>query len=134
MAGFVIFWLIFWVAIIALVVWLVIRLFSNQRGENRPEAQGDSAEHILRERFARGEIDAEEYEHSLGVLRGKTGVQSERPDERLAQKVMKNSSQLTELTRQEFLGLVGMGATVLALSRWGSPPWAPEARSRRFGT
>ena len=29
----------------------------------------DSAEESLRQRFAQGEIDAEEYEHSLEVLR-----------------------------------------------------------------
>lgn len=69
-------------AIIGPVVWLVIRFLPNQRGGNRPEAQVDSAEHILRERFARGEIDAEEYEHSLEVLRGKTGAESRRTDER----------------------------------------------------
>ena len=33
---------------------------------------GDSAEGILRERFARGEITAEEYERSLGALRGRS--------------------------------------------------------------
>ncbi len=80
--GFMILWLIFLVAIIALIVWLVMRLFASQRGSERQEARGDSAEQILRERFARGEIDAEEYEHSLEVLHGKTGAQSRRTDER----------------------------------------------------
>ena len=80
--GFMVFWLLLLVALIALVVWLVMRFSPNQRGENRPEAREDSAEHILRERFARGEIDTEEYKHSLGVLRGETGAQGERTDER----------------------------------------------------
>ena len=79
---FMILWLIFLVAIIALIVWLVMRLFASQRGGERQQARGDSAEQILRERFARGEIDAEEYEHSLEVLRGKTSVESRRTDER----------------------------------------------------
>ncbi len=79
--GFMILWLIFLVALIALVVWLLMRPFSNQRGGNRPEAREDSSEEILRERFARGEIDAEEYEHSLEVLRGKTGGQNPRTDD-----------------------------------------------------
>ncbi len=83
--GFMILWLIFLVAIIALAVWLLMRLFASQRGAGGAERQqprGDSAEEILRERFARGEIDAEEYEHSLEVLRGKTGAQSRTTDER----------------------------------------------------
>ena len=79
--GFMIFWLIFLVAIIALIVWLVMRLLPSQRGGNRPEAREGSAEEILRERFARGEIDAEEYERSLGVLRKENGAQSGRTDE-----------------------------------------------------
>ncbi len=80
--GFMILWLLFLVALIALVVWLLMRLFSNRRGAERQEARGDSAEEILRERFARGEIDAEEYEHSLEVMRGKTGAESRRTGER----------------------------------------------------
>lgn len=79
--GFMTFWLIFLVAIIALIVWLVMRLLPSQRGGNRPEAREGSAEEILRERFARGEIDAEEYERSLGVLRKENGAQSGRTDE-----------------------------------------------------
>ncbi len=55
-----------------------MRLFPNRGGSERHGARVDSAEEILRERFARGEIDAEEYERSLEVLRGKTGAQSER--------------------------------------------------------
>jgi putative membrane protein len=77
-----IFWLILWVAIIALIVWLLMRIFSNRRDGERPETRGDSAEEILRQRFARGEIDAEEYERSLEVLHRESGAQSERTDER----------------------------------------------------
>ncbi len=40
---------------------------------------------------------------------------------------MKRPEQLTKLTRRKFLGLVGMGAGVLALSGCGSLPQAPEA-------
>ncbi len=77
---FMILWLLFLVGIIALVVWLVMRLFFNRRGAERQQARGDSAEQILQERFARGEIDAEEYEHSLEVLRGKTDAESQTTD------------------------------------------------------
>ncbi len=56
--------LIFWTAIIALVAWALVRFFPGVRGSER-----DSAEEVLRGRFARGEMDAQEYERSLEVLR-----------------------------------------------------------------
>ncbi len=79
---FMVFWLIFLVAIIALIVWLVMHFLPNLRGGNRSEARGDSVEETLRQRFARGEIDVEEYERSLEVLRRESGAQSDRTDER----------------------------------------------------
>ncbi|MEO8322884.1 MAG: SHOCT domain-containing protein [Actinomycetota bacterium] len=49
-------WMIsFWVAVIALVVWAVSRL-------SGPRTTHGRAEEILEERFARGEIDREEFE------------------------------------------------------------------------
>ncbi|MFJ9952386.1 SHOCT domain-containing protein [Kitasatospora sp. NPDC091207] len=38
-----------------------------------PRAVSPTAEHLLAERFARGEIDAEEYRQRLDVLRGANG-------------------------------------------------------------
>ena len=60
--------------VLGLVVWAVIRYFPDWRdrvGLNRREdsRREDSAEETLRQRFARGEIDAEEYRRSLEVLR-----------------------------------------------------------------
>jgi putative membrane protein len=55
--------------VLGLVVWAIIKLvpdWQDRLGLNRRE---DSAEETLRQRFARGEIDAEEYERSLEVLR-----------------------------------------------------------------
>ena len=55
--------------LLGLVVWALIKLFPDWQdrvGLNRRE---DSAEETLGQRFARGEIDAEEYERSLEVLR-----------------------------------------------------------------
>jgi len=61
--------------VLAVAVWAIIKVFpdwqdrvglNNRREEDRRE---DSAEEILRQRFARGEIDAEDYERSLEVLR-----------------------------------------------------------------
>jgi putative membrane protein len=50
--------LLSWVVIIGLVVWAVTALSGRDaRGRNGPP----SARHILDERFARGEIDEEEY-------------------------------------------------------------------------
>ncbi len=69
------FFIIFWMAIATLLVWIVLR----DRPEARqrissvfaaPQARTDPAEEILRGRLARGEIDAEEYERSLRVLKG----------------------------------------------------------------
>ncbi|MDP9440485.1 MAG: SHOCT domain-containing protein [Actinomycetota bacterium] len=56
--------LVFWAAIVALVAWALVRFFPGVQGAER-----DSAEEVLRGRFARGEIDAQEYERSLEVLR-----------------------------------------------------------------
>lgn len=56
-----------WAGLLALIAWAVVRIFpTNRAGDHRH----DSAEEILRERFARGEIDAAEYASSLRVLRG----------------------------------------------------------------
>lgn len=48
------------------------RIFSIGRGGRGelPHAQEGKAEDILRERFAKGELDVEEYEERLRILRG----------------------------------------------------------------
>jgi putative membrane protein len=56
---------VMWVVIIGLLVWLVARLMSH-----RP-ASGESAEELLRRRFAAGEIDEEEFAKRSEVLRRK---------------------------------------------------------------
>nr|MBA2713288.1 hypothetical protein [Rubrobacteraceae bacterium] len=48
--------LLFWGGLFALIVWAVLRFLPYRRSEGRPERRGESAEEILRERFARGEI------------------------------------------------------------------------------
>lgn len=56
-----------WVlALIALIVVLVVRALSRP---SQPAAS-PSAQQILAERFARGEIDADEYQARLRVLKG----------------------------------------------------------------
>lgn len=62
--------LLFWGGLLAVIVWSVMRISPNWRTDDgRSEVSGDSAENVLRERFARGEMDTEEYERSLEVLR-----------------------------------------------------------------
>ena len=57
--------------LVAVVTWLVVRIFPRvRRDDERQEEPRDSAEEILRERFARGEITAEEYQRSIKILRG----------------------------------------------------------------
>lgn len=48
--------LLFWLAVVAFVVWLIVTL---TRGSGRA---GASALEILKQRYARGEIDKDEYE------------------------------------------------------------------------
>jgi putative membrane protein len=52
----------------AFVRMLVLRLLSPGPGDAGRDAPEESAEEILRRRFARGEIDAEEYEERLRLL------------------------------------------------------------------
>jgi putative membrane protein len=62
--------IVFLGGLVAAVVWLGVRIFPKVRRDERLEAPRDSAEEILRERFARGEITAEEYQRSIEILRG----------------------------------------------------------------
>ena len=69
------FFIIFWVAITALLVWIVFRDRPDARQRIlsvfvAQQSRTDPAEEILRGRLARSEIDAEEYERSLRVLKG----------------------------------------------------------------
>jgi putative membrane protein len=67
-------WLVFaafaWLAplvLIGLVVWLIVRTAT----QRPPISSANEAEEVLRRRFAAGEIDAEEYERRLEILRRK---------------------------------------------------------------
>jgi uncharacterized membrane protein len=69
--------------VLVVVVWAVIKLFPDWQDRvglyGRRQDSGreeDPAEETLRQRFARGEIDQEDYERSLEVLR--SGRVSER--------------------------------------------------------
>lgn len=61
--GMLWYWLI-GILILVAIVWLVSRSF----GLNRPDSQRKSALDILKERYARGEIDKEEFEEKKSHL------------------------------------------------------------------
>jgi putative membrane protein len=63
--------LLFLIGLVVLIVWALNKGVldrGNQGGESLPKQEG-SPEEILKERFARGEIDAEEYEERHRILR-----------------------------------------------------------------
>jgi putative membrane protein len=55
-------WLLILALVIGVVVWVINR-------STTARTRGDPAEEVLRRRFAAGEIDSEEYERRLSVLR-----------------------------------------------------------------
>lgn len=66
--------LLFGGGLIALVIWALARVIPNaDEGGVRVERRTESAEDVLRGRFARGEIDAEEYGRSVRALKGENG-------------------------------------------------------------
>jgi putative membrane protein len=64
--------------VLGVVVWAIIKVVHDWQNRIGLDRREDSAEETLRQRFARGEIDAEEYERSLEVLR--SGRISEKSD------------------------------------------------------
>jgi len=69
---------VFWIALLVVLVWAVIRLLSSRASGPAPQGTtmppgGPSAMEILRQRYARGEIDEVTFEHMRERLeRGKT--------------------------------------------------------------
>ena len=62
--------LILLLVVLGVVVFALIKVFPDwQDRVGLNNGREDSAEETLRQRFARGEIDAEDYERSLEVLR-----------------------------------------------------------------
>jgi len=57
------FMIVFWGGLIALVVWLVIKLFPGVRGQSNFSSGNEmKARDILDQRYAQGEINREQYE------------------------------------------------------------------------
>jgi putative membrane protein len=61
--------MLIWIIVLAAAIGLAIWLVNRGSGGRRPDRDSETAEDILRRRFASGEIDAEEYERRLTVLR-----------------------------------------------------------------
>ena len=61
--------MLIWAVVLVVVVWLIVRGLMALEGRDRRTESGDSAEELLRRRFAAGEIDAEEYEARRSALR-----------------------------------------------------------------
>ena len=55
--------------VLGVVVWAIIKFVPDWQNRMGLDWREDSAEETLRQRFARGEIDQEEYEQRLRVLR-----------------------------------------------------------------
>lgn len=73
MGGFGIVGLLVPILLVVLAVWAISRMFPDWQDrvnpQRREDSAEDSAEGTLRQRFARGDIDAEEFERSLEILR-----------------------------------------------------------------
>ena len=63
-AGWMGFWMVFWLAVLLLLVWVVARAAGGQSWRN-----DETPEQILKRRYARGEIEREEFERRLSDLR-----------------------------------------------------------------
>ena len=61
-------WWLFWIVMLALLAWAFWRLAAERREVSRHREEWEDAEEILRQRFARGEIDEEEFSRRLKVL------------------------------------------------------------------
>ncbi len=61
---------LFWVALLAVIVWLVVRLLP---GQERGGGVTESPEDILDRRFARGEIDEQTYTAARATLAAHRG-------------------------------------------------------------
>jgi putative membrane protein len=65
MMGMGLWWILILVALVALVVWIV----RSMPGRSEPSTGRVTPEEILRQRYARGEIDDDEYQKRLRELR-----------------------------------------------------------------
>lgn len=62
-------WVLLFIAVIVLVVLLAVRYSRREPGTLGPQKESDGALGILRERYARGEIDSETYQKMKNELK-----------------------------------------------------------------
>jgi len=62
-------WSLIWLLIIVAVVWVAVRVIGGGFGAASASLRDDSPEAILKRRYARGEIDREEYDRRLSDVR-----------------------------------------------------------------
>ena len=63
--------MVIWLVVAVVVVWLNARALIALERTPPAAPSGPKPEEILRERLARGEIDSDEFERKLALLRGK---------------------------------------------------------------
>lgn len=62
-------WWLFWLLALVVAAWLIAATLRSRGGDASGGTAARSAEEVLRERFARGEISQEELEEKLRALR-----------------------------------------------------------------
>lgn len=74
-----VFWNILWLVLLASLVWALVRGFvrsARTTDFHRPPTSGPSAMEILRQRYARGEIDAATFDQMRERLEASSGRES----------------------------------------------------------
>lgn len=73
---------LFWLAVLGVLIWALARLVSHRAQPNTlpPVGSGPTALDILRQRFARGEIDATTFEQMRERLEGSATITSKPGD------------------------------------------------------
>ncbi len=66
-------WWTFWILTLAVLAWGLVRVASDRSSTRREERRRGDAEEDLRARYARGELDEDEYRRMLEVLRETRG-------------------------------------------------------------
>lgn len=62
-------WWLFWIFTLVLLVWALTRAGADRSESHRQAMREEAAEETLRRRYAAGEIDEDEYERRMKVLR-----------------------------------------------------------------
>lgn len=62
-------WWSVWIATLLVLIWAFYRLFADRSETRRGARRREAAEEELRARFARGEVDEDEFERRMEVLR-----------------------------------------------------------------